>query len=338
MNVSTLFVTGIPQLLFALGIPNLKAEKVVLVKPVPDEKRLGVRPFSEVEKLAKLICDELNFEYCFLSLSEFQLISNDIQKKDVLDIQILSQLGKINLVNLPHILACQVEHVNLTRPSVFKLYRFRSLIKRIDLTRKLLLPNRIRTFYTLASNRSGWPILREKQLDYGKIMENRSHILSALWNTADYQFLIDISRKFHSSRVMVVLPKAKHFGVEDNFNELMFRCLADLATKYEVEKVLIKNHPSDDYDYFNLAKNYLSADQILSFSDLHARSLPLEILSAIFTNFFIAGVESTSSMVLRSEVCQPTIIFDTKEHYRSKHQKYDSGEIRQQYPHKLILL
>jgi len=336
--MSTLFVTGVPQLLFALGIPNLKAEKVVLVKPVPDEKRLGVRPFSEVEKLAKLICGELNLEYCSLSLSEFRLISNDILKKDVVDIQILSQLGTINLMNLPHVLACQVEHVNLTRPNLFRFYRCRSFIKRIDLTRKLLLPNRIRTFYTLAPSRSGWPILREKQLDYGKIMENRNRILSALQNTAEYQFLSDTSRKFHSSRVMVVLTRAKHFGGKDNFNELMFRCLADLVKKYKVEKVLIKNHPSDNYDYSNLAKNYFSVDEILNFSNLRARSLPLEILSGIFTNFFIAGVESTSSMFLRSKVCQPTIIFDTKEHHRSKHQKYDSGEIRQQYPHKLILL
>lgn len=336
--MSILFVTGVPQLLFALGIPKLVAEKVVLVKPVSDEKRLGVRPFSEVEKLTKLICDELDLEFCFISLSEFRLISSDISKKDVVDIQILSKLSKINLLRSTHVLACQVEHVNLTRPSVFRLYRFRSLIKRIDLTRKLLVPNRIRTFYTLAPSRSGWPILREKQLDYVKIMENRDRIFSALRNTAEYQFLGDASRNFHSSKVMIVLPKAQHFGEDENFNELMFRYLAGLATKFDVDKVLIKNHPSDDYDYLNLAKKYFSVHQILTFSDLRARSLPLELLSANFTKFFIAGVESTSSMVLRSKVCQPTIIFDTKEHDRSKHQKYDSGEIRRQYPHKLILL
>ena len=336
--MSTLYVTGVPQLLFALGIQNIKVKKIVLVKSVPDEKRLGVRPFSEVEKLTELICTELNFECYFLNLSDFRFISHEIRKNDVVDIQILSRLGRIKLESSPHILACQVEHVNLTRPRVFEFTRSRSLIKRIDLIRKLLIPNRIRTFYTLASGRAGWPILREKQLDYGRIMENCIRISRALEVTAEYQILGEISRNFASSAVMVVLPKAQHFGGDNDFNERMFRSLANLAKEYEVEKVLIKNHPSDDTDYTHIAKDFFSLDHILAFSDLHSRSLPLEIFAVNFTKFFIAGVESTSSMALRFRVCKPTIIFDTKEHNGSKHQKYDSGEIRQQYPHRLILI
>lgn len=336
--MSTLFVTGVPQLLFALGIPNLTIKKVALVKPVSDENRLGVRPFSEVEKLTKLICNELDFEYVFLNLLEFQTISTDILEKDVIDLQILSKLGRIKLPSSPNVLACQVEHVNLTRPSIANFCRFRSLVKRIDLTYKLLIPNRIRTFYTLAPKRSGSPFLREKLLDYAKIMESCVRISKALERTEEYQFLGDIGRNFHSSKVMVVLPKAQHFGGESDFNELMFRNLANLAEESNVEKVLIKNHPSDENDYLNLAKKFFLANQLVSFSDLHSRSLPLEILSAMLTRYFIAGVESTSSIVLQYNVCQPTIIFDTNEHNGSKHQKYDSGEIRQQYLHRLILL
>ncbi len=336
--MSTLYITGVPQMLFALGIPNLIVEKVVLVKPVPDEKRMGVRPFSEVEKLTRLICKEFNFEYDFLDLSEFRTNSTKILEHDVLDLQILSQLGRIKLVSSPHILACQVEHVNLTRPSIFNLGRLRSLVKRVDLTYKLLIPNRIRTFYTLSPNRSGWPILREKTLDFEKIMETCVRISKALEQTEEYKFLGEIGSNFRSSRVMFVLPKAQHFGGEGKFNELMFRNLANLAKEIEVNKVVIKNHPSDETDYLNLAKKFFLVDQLLSLSDLRSRSLPLEILSAIFTSFFIAGVESTSSIVLQYSVSQPTIIFDTYEHNGSKHQKYDSGEIREQYPHRLILL
>jgi hypothetical protein len=336
--MTTLYVTGVPQMLFGLGIPNVIVHEVVLVKPVPDEKRQGVRPFSEVQILTESICSQLNFEYKFLELHEFQAVSSRILKNDVVDLQILSKLGRVELPNSPHILACQVEHVNLTRPSVFNFGRFRSLVKRFDLTYKLLFPNRIRTFYTLAPKRSGWPILREKQLEYKKIMDNCVRIANSLEQKEEYKFLGDFSRNLYDSKVMVVLPKAQHFGGDETFNELMFRELASLVKEMEVEKVLIKNHPSDESDYLELAKKFFSEDQIETLADLRSRSLPLEILSARMNRFFIAGVESTSSLALRHSVCHPTIIFDTKEHNGSKHQKYDSGEIREQYLHKLILL
>lgn len=325
-------------MIFGLGIPNLQVRKIVLVKPVPDEKRQGVRPFSEVAMLTESICSQLNFEYEFLELYEFHAISPRILKNDVVDLQILSKLGKIELGNSPHILACQVEHVNLTRPSIFNFGRFRSLVKRFDLTVKLLFPNRIRTFYTLAPNGSGWPILIEKQIDYKKMMDNCALIANSLEQKEEYRFLRNFNHNLHNSKVMVVLPKAQHFGGDITFNELMFRKLAGLAKEMEVEKVLIKNHPSDENDYFELATKFFSEDQIESLADLRARSLPLEILSAKMNRFFIAGVESTSSLALRHSVCHPTFIFDTSEHNGSKHQKYDSGEIREQYLHELILL
>lgn len=325
-------------MLFGLGVPNLVVDKVVLVKPVPDEKRQGVRPFSEVAILAENICSQLNFEYKFLELHEFHAISPRILKNDVVDLQILSKLGRLEFPNSPHILACQVEHVNLTRPGIFNLGRFRSLVKRFDLTYKLLLPNRIRTFYTLAPKKSGWPILIEKQLDFKKMMDNCAQIANSLEQKEEYRFLSDFNHNLHNSKVMIVLPKAQHFGGDITFNELMFRKLARLAKEMEVEKVLIKNHPSDENDYFELATKFFSEDQIETFADLRSRSLPLEILSAKMKRFFIAGVESTSSLALRHSVCHPTIIFDTNEHNGSKHQKYDSGEIREQYPHELILL
>ncbi len=325
-------------MIFGLGIPNLIVDKIVLVKPVPDEKRQGVRPFSEVALLTESICSQLNFEYKFLELDEFHAISPHILKNDVVDLQILSKLGRIKLRNSPHILACQVEHVNLTRPSIFNFGRFRSLVKRFDLTYKLLLPNRIRTFYTLAPKRSGWPVLNEKQLEYKKMMDHCARIADALEQKEEYRFLSDFNHNLRDSKVMVVLPKAQHFGGDSTFNELMFRELARLAKEMEVEKVLIKNHPSDESDYLELAKKFFSVDQIETLADLRSRSLPLEILSAKMNRFFIAGVESTSSLALRHSVCHPTIIFDTNEHNGSKHQKYDSGEIREQYLHKLILL
>lgn len=325
-------------MLFGLGIPNLMVEKVVLVKPVPDEKRLGVRPFSEVTRLTETICKELYLEYQYLELHEFKNVCASILQKDIVDLQILSKLRGLQLNSSPHILACQVEHVNLTRPAIFNFGRFRSLIKRIDLTYKLLIPNKLRVFYTLAPTGSGWPILREKQLDHKKIRENCIRVANALEKIEEYNFLGEYNYNFHDSKVMVILPKAQHFGGDVTFNELMFRKLADLAKEFEVEIVVIKNHPSDDSDYFNLAKKFFQEGQLVAFSDLHTRSLPLEILSAKMKRFFIAGVESTSSIVLQHTVCMPTIIFDTEEHHGSKHQKYDSGEIREQYPHKLILI
>lgn len=325
-------------MLFGLGIPNLDVDKVVLVKPVPDEKRQGVRPFSEVAILAESICSQLNFEYKFLELQEFYALSSRILKNDVVDLQILSKLGRMKFRSSPQILACQVEHVNLTRPSIFNFSRFRSLVKRFDLTYKLLLPNRIRTFYTLAPKKSGWPILIEKQLDYKRMMDNCVRIANSLEQKEEYKFLSNFNYSHHNSKIMVVLPKAQHFGGDVTFNELMFRNLARIAKEMEVEKVLIKNHPSDENDYFELAKKYFSEDQIETLADLRSRSLPLEILSAKMNRFFIAGVESTSALALRNNVCHPTIIFDTNQHHGSKHQKYDSGEIREQYPHELILL
>jgi hypothetical protein len=333
---STRYVTGVAQLLFSLGIPGIEARNVSLVQPIDDAKRDGNRPFSVTTDFVSMISKHLDFNMKSLSLAEFSTKVPTISPEDILDIQIISRLGKLRLGKLPIILAAQIEHVNLVRPNILHLHT-RSLIKRYDLNRKLLLPNRIRKFYTLAPQPRRHPILDEKSLDHGVILDKCKEINDLLAREAAFKQLFE---KIGSSAraTLIILPKAKHFGGSTEFNELMFRSIAEIIKDGSIRFIMIKNHPSDDSDYSDIAiRNFPNVD-FVCLNDLIDRSYPLELLATYFSDFSIAGVESTSSILLQRIVRSQTLIFDTRQHNNTKHQQYDSGEIRSMYPHRLILI
>ena len=333
---STRYVTGVAQLLFSLGIPDIDARNVCLVQPIDDAKRDGNRPFSVTTDFVSRISQYLGFNMKSLALTEFSTKVPTLSPEDVLDIQIISRLGKLRLGKLPIILAAQIEHVNLLRPNILHLHT-RSLIKRYDLNRKLLMPNRIRKFYTLAPRPKRHPILNEKSLDHGVILDKCKEINDFLVGEATFKQLFE---KIGSSErgTLIILPKAKHFGGSTEFNELMFRGISRIIKDDNITFILIKNHPSDDSDYTEIAmRNFPNVD-FVCLNDLIDRSYPLELLATYFSDLSIAGVESTSSILLQRIVRSTILIFDTIKHNGTKHQQYDSGEIRSMYPHRLILI
>ena len=329
----TAYVTGVPQFIYANGIPECTIKKVVLVQLVPDESRLGIRPFEKTQLLMQNICELLNISIDIVTWDRIKEVEKIVQIGDILDCQILFRFKNKKQNSKFRILAAQHEYVNFNRPSIFKIFS-QSMKKRIDLLRKVVIPNRMFDYYSL-SPVSTRGILKERVLDPHKIKKVRNEIFTKLKDSGKYRFLDIVQMRSLEKNACFVLPNPT-YGKGDFLNEGLFAIVENELQKGNVDLVIIKNHPSDPTNYSDLLpKSFTEDNTILLFDDI-SRMLPLEILVQATRSYQFIGVESTVFMTLNYFVSAPTIIIDSNRQTEVKFQKYITGETRSVYKNIVI--
>ena len=330
--MSKLFVIDLPQLIYAYGIPNVSIEKIYLVQSRRDESREGIRPFAQTEKLFHSICDSINVDREVIYAGTI-LAQSIVELDDILDIQVVVRNPHLRISRKNRILCAQVEHVNLVRPSILNRWNF-GLVLRLDLVRKLLLPARIQTFYTLSPKPKKGLLLHEKCLDYQQLAEMRKRISSNLAKNS--KGLNDLKLELSEKHVIVVLLKAKHYGGGHFWNKSIFEIAEKESEKCENSLIVIKNHPSDDEDYSKLLISDKHA--VLYLNELSDRFIPIEILVEYAKSYQFVGTDSTVLLSLQHSMKTKPIIVDLDGWKTRREIAYEYGSIRSQFDHHNIVL
>lgn len=329
----TAYVTGVPQFIYANGIPECTIKKVVFVQLVPDEARLGIRPFEQSQLLMKNICESLNISLDIVVWDRISELERIIQIGDILDCQILFRFKNKKENSKFRILAAQHEYVNFNRPSAYKIFS-QSMKKRIDLVCKVVIPNRLFDYYSL-SPVSKRGILKERVLDQEKIKKVRDEIFTKLKNSNKYPLLETLQRRSLEKNVCFVLPYPA-YGEGKFLNQGLFSIVENELQMSNIDLVIIKNHPSDETNYSGLLPKSFTSDNTILLFETKSRTLPLEILVQATKSYQLIGAESTVFMTLSNFVSSPTIIIDSNQQTKVKFQKYRTGETRSVYKNIVI--
>lgn len=317
----------LPQLIYAYGISDVHIEKVYLVQAIQDNYREGNRPFSQTELLFRQICESLKVEAETIYIGE-KIDQLMVQPGDILDIQVVVRNPQLKISPLNKILCAQVEHVNLMRPSLLRKWNF-GLMKRWDLIRKLLLPSRIRTFYTLAPSPKKGLFFREKKLDQSRITDIRKII--AIEFLKKNERLKELEEIFNEKNLIFVLLRGKHFGGNAKWNKHIFEIAKAESITVKNSLVVIKNHPSDDLDY-STTLNSVGIDAVF-LNSVFDRFIPMEILVEYGKSYQFIGIDSTVLISLQYSMRVKPIIVDQVGWKNSKELEYELGSIRSQFDH-----
>jgi hypothetical protein len=329
--MNELLTIGIPQFIFAHGIPNVKIDSVTLVRILPDEAHAGSRPFSASAEILKDMCTVQGYNFKVKEIKDVHLTGDEY----CVDVQVLGRAHSGTRLN-KNVLCVQAEHVNIMRPS-FLTTNYRSLIKRVDLLRRIVVPNRIISFYTLAIPPKRGVLLREKALDHETLRDFRSLLAYRMSELLGYEFLTILKTLGENRTAFFVTLPAKHFGGSSTFVSKIIRIAATEAQMYENAILVIKNHPSDPKNYsVTIDSTLIKGLQVVFLSKIVERTFPIEIMVEYFKDYRFIGFESTCHLALSRYVITPTIIVDSKLRSTPTHREYDIGEIRIEFKHKLI--
>ncbi len=330
--MSKLFVIDLPQLIYAYGIPNVSIEKIYLVQPRLDESREGIRPFALTEKLFHHICDSLNVNREVIYTGSV-LAQSTVELDDILDIHVVVRNPHLRISRNNRILCAQVEHVNLVRPSILGRWNF-GLVLRLDLVRKLLLPARIQTFYTLSPKPKKGLLLHEKGLDHQRVAEIRKSIANNL--AQNIKRLNELKLELSEKNLIIVLLKAKHYGGGLFWNKGIFEIAKKETGKSENSLIVIKNHPSDDEDYsYSLVSD---EHDVLYLHELTDRFIPIEILVEYAKSYQFVGTDSTVMLSLQHFMRAKPVIVDLDGWKTRREIAYEYGSIRSQFDHHTVIL
>lgn len=324
------YVTGIPQLIYAAGIQDLTFKEVILVQIADDSARDGRRPFSVTHEILRDICLTLGIPLKKMSIDDLQSLKFD--ENDVLDCQIVYRLRTKPNAYKCKILAAQNEYVNLKRPRLLSMPS-QSWKKRIDFLRILILPNRMWRLYTLTPN-PPFGLLREITLDQIRVQRFRMQIHEHLATQEKYKFLSQHLKR----KALIVLPIARHWGGDLEIQKDFFKLIQAKVKKLDVEIIIIKNHPSDPTDYTQILDKFginLGAETFNLNSEL-MRTMPLEIIVESFEEYCFIGTESTVYLTLCGFVSAPTLIIDNNRQTSRKLQAYNVGELRTLYANSVV--
>ena len=330
-----LFVTGIPILLYALGVPDKVVNKVVLVKILEDKQRAGFRPIETTNLILSEICKLLKTQYEFMEIQNLVDKEYNFEEDDLVDCQILYRFPRKNFRRRYSVLALQHEYVNFKRPSILKGYS-PSLRKRIDLLVKLVIPFRLFKYYGLALKPKPHGLLKELPIDHHQVQRYRKRIFDGLAKVERFRVLKTLRQENAGRKVCIVFPFAKHWGGTDELNKKLFRLALDEHRNGGFDKLIIKNHPSDPQTYSEILPAELRSINPTVISDVFDRTIPIEIIVEAFESYRFIGTESTAFMTLSPFVSDPTIIVDSELQISKRYQKYVSGETRKQYLNRVI--
>lgn len=328
----SVLITGLPQLIYSIGVYRFPPSKAYLIKLTNDENRLGFRPSRPSEIIFSQICRYLNIEFECVGLSELKKIP--IAEHDVVDIQLINRV-LLTSARRPVVLAAQSEFVNLMRPKIISL-KWQSFKLRIDLTKSFLLPSHITEFYTLARKPKKGLFLTERTLDWASIDLFSMNCLNAIIDNPELKFLSSLRAESNDLHTLIVFPLAAHFGGNPQINIEIIESAITHAQKNNIHLIIVKNHPSDSENYSGLitSQNY----QIRYLCTEFERTLPVEILVNLFQSVSFFGFESTTFLTLQHRVTLNTHVVDIGNHSSKKLRKYLLGEIRTLYPHTKTLI
>jgi len=333
--MATMFVTGVPILIYGLGIPKKVVDRIVLVRILEDSQRAGVRPLDTANVILGEICRILRIQY---ELKDIQsLLSKEFRFEidDLVDCQILYKFPNSEIQRRVSILALQHEYVNFKRPSIFKGYS-PSFRKRIDLVMKLVIPFRIFRYYGLALKPKPRGLLKELAIDHNQVQKYRKEIFYGLSEKKNFGLLKSLRDATIGKRVCIVFPFAKHWGGTDELNTKLFVLALEEYRKGGFDTLIIKNHPSDPQEYSEILPAELREINPTVISKVFDRTIPIEIIVEAFDSYRFIGTESTAFMTLSPFVSDPTIIVDSELQIPKRYQRYVSGETRGQYQNRVI--
>jgi hypothetical protein len=324
------FVTGIPQLIYSAGIPNLSFNQVILVQIADDSARDGNRPFFMTHEIMQDICTALDIPFKKIHMKEIQ--DHTFGEDDVVDCQIQYRLQRKAKAYKCKILAAQHEYVNIKRPRIFS-RPSPSWKKRINFWFQLVLPNRMWRIFSLTPN-PPFGLINEISLDQNQVKKFRSQINAELGKLDKYDFLVKKSR----SNALFVLPIPQHWGGDLKAQKDFFSVVEKSVENLPVKEIIIKNHPSDSTDYLLLLREcgIEFTQEVSNLSSVLTRILPLEIIVESFDQYNFIGTESTVYLTLSPYVSEATVIIDCIRQTPRKLQEYQTGEIRSFYAHRVI--
>ena len=324
------FVTGIPQLIYSAGIPNLSFNQVTLVQIADDSARDGNRPFSMTFEIMQDICTALDIPFKRIHVKEIQDFS--FGENDVIDCQIQFRLHRKAHAYKCKILAAQHEYVNIKRPRIFS-RPSQSWKKRINFWLRLVIPNRMWRIFSLTPN-PPFGLINEISINQSQVKKFRSQINARLAKLDKYDFL----SQEHDSNALFVLPIPQHWGGNLEVQKDFFSAVKERVENLPVKTIIIKNHPSDSTDYLLLLREFgiKFTQDVSNFNSVLTRILPLEIIVESYGRYNFIGTESTVYLTLSQYVSEATVIIDCIRQTPRKLQEYQTGEIRSFYEHHVI--
>ena len=301
--MSTLIVGEVNAILYAFGIPNKKINKIILVDTCPELKRMGVRPFSESLKLAKVIASILEIDFETYSTSNPEIIYALIDNNSILDTSLISyfKIDKAKRKNC-YILSASIEHSFINSPPILSGLT-PGLKKRIDLHRKLFIPLKINKMYSLGGPNKKFALVHQESINFStfhKFTEYLFPLILEVLDGADGSF----SRRLgdpNLDRTLFVLPRAKEIGGSEVLNRTIISEALIYAQNNNFNQIVIKNHPMDSFDY---SKFFLEPLIPIHYLDKTSeRMFPFELLIHYYKNFNLYGSFSTVFHTLSFFLC-----------------------------------
>jgi hypothetical protein len=303
--MSTLVVAEVNTLLYALAIPDNDISQIIFIEVKPELKRLGIRPFSESEELARVICDLLEIKYQFFSTSDSGFVEQLISSDSIVDLSVISyfQISKKKRKNCK-LVSGAVEQTFINSPPF--LYGLNSHLKlRIDLLRKIFIPLKIFSFYSLGKKEVILPLIRTKSIDF-KLFKSVTHsLLPDLLAKLDLDH-VNFSASLGDSKAkktLIVLPRPREHGGSFHLNTKIINEAIEHAIANGFDQVVIKNHPMDDTNYSNLGFDAY-AFSIIYLCNTKQRMFPLELLINFYDQVSFYGVFSMATYTLHEFLCE----------------------------------
>ena len=336
MTQSTHTVTlGIAQAFYSLAIPNVSVSAVRLVKVLEFNPAGGERNFHWTEFHLKNICEALSLKLVVITLDELKCEKTVVENR-IYDVGILERLNRKPGKSI--VLAGQVEHISVMRPSVYVGLNH-SLLKRYELIRKIFLPLRIRNFYSLSPKGKKGIFFREFALSRKLMDDNRKKIVEFILakNLPEYSFLARLKALVHDGKCVVIVSLlAEHFGGRKEFNQVILERAVNRA-RVIGGILLIKNHPSDSHNYKSIlnSKDDVTVEVL---TDAISRSFPMEILVSIFEKWEFFGTDSTFLVTSAHLATSVPVVFEDTSRRRHSHFLYNVGESRKLYECKEVFV
>ena len=322
--MKTLYVIGLAQFLYGLAAAKELINTVVLVEINDFNPSGGNRPFQETANLMSELCSYFDLEFKVEHIDVLRN-SNSRREGDHVDLAIISRLKDGYPFRKPEILAVQVEHLNLMQPTVKRLfsYEFR---KRFDLNKRLLFCKGISSFFTLSLSPRKNYFFQEKEISRNSLEFVIGILIKGLIDSGKYGFLIHL-QKFAKSKVLVIFTLPNHFGGNEGFNERLIRLAVEIGNGLGIKHFLIKNHPSDAFNFQHLDLDvYQNPENKFFFlNSARERIFPMEILIHCLGPHLLVGALSTSYFVFSKNQIDHPIIVEDKMRRSRRHRNYDLG-------------
>ena len=335
--MKTLYVIGLAQFLYGLATAKEVINRVVLVEIKEFNPTGGNRPFQETANLMSNLCYYVGLDFSVEHIDDLRY-SNSKHERDYVDLGIIARLKDGYPFEKPEILAVQVEHLNLMRPTIkrFFSYEFR---KRLDLNMKLLFCKGISSFHTLSLSPIKNRFFHEKEISRNSLELVMDALIKGLIDSGKYDFLIEL-RKFAKNKVLVIFTLPNHFGGNESFNERLIKLAVEIGNARGIKHFLIKNHPSDGFNFQNLHLDVYQKPENKFFflNSAGERVFPMEILIHCLGPHLLVGALSTSFFVFSKNQIENPIIVEDKKRRSRRHRNYDLGSAPSSCGASLILI